>query len=62
MNRVLFIGRLTDTPELRYTTSNIACCNFTIAVNRQIANKDGERQADFIRVIAWRKLAENLVN
>lgn len=56
------IGRLTKDPELRYTPSGIPMARFTIAVNRTFSNQDGEREADFIGCIAWRKQAENLAN
>ena len=62
MNRVMLIGRLTAKPELRYTNSNIPFARFTIAVNRQFNNQDGNRDADFINVIVWRKQAEVICN
>ena len=62
MNKVFLIGRLTRDPELRYTSSNIAAATFTVAVNRNFTNQNGERDADFINVIAWRKTAENIKN
>lgn len=62
MNKSFLIGRLTRDPELRYTESQIPVCNFTIAVNRTYTNQDGEREADFINIIAWRKQAENIRN
>lgn len=58
LNRIVLIGRLTRDPELRYTTSGIAVANFTLAVDRPFTNQQGEREADFIRIITWRKLAE----
>ncbi|MCR4889160.1 MAG: single-stranded DNA-binding protein [Ruminococcus sp.] len=59
MNKVILIGRLTADPELRQTQSGIASCKFTVAVNRQFADKNtGERQADFITCQAWRQTAE----
>ncbi|HHW05939.1 MAG TPA: single-stranded DNA-binding protein [Clostridia bacterium] len=58
LNRVILIGRLTRDPELRYTTGGVAVANFTLAVDRPYTNQQGEREADFIRVITWRKLAE----
>lgn len=58
LNRVILIGRLTRDPELRYTTGGIAVANFTLAVDRPFTNQQGEREADFIRIITWRKLAE----
>ena len=60
MNRVCLVGRLTAKPELRYTGSNIAYTRFTVAVNRTFSNAQGEREADFISVIAWRRQAENV--
>ena len=62
INRVILTGRLTDTPELRYTTSGNAVVAFNLAVNRQFRNQNGEREADFIRCIIWRKSAENFSN
>jgi single-strand DNA-binding protein len=59
MNKVMLTGRLTRDPELRYTTSNVPVCEFTIATNRPVT-RDGERVADFITCVAWRGLAENL--
>lgn len=59
MNRVILMGRLTANPEIRRTTSGVASCRFTIAVNRKFADKNtGERQADFISCTAWRQTAE----
>lgn len=62
MNRVSLIGRLTKDPELRYTPSNVATCSFTIAINRTFTNQDGQREADFIPIVIWRKQAENVKN
>ena len=60
INRVVLVGRITRDPELRYTQSNIAVVSFTLAVNRMFADQSGERQADFIQCVVWRKQAENL--
>ena len=62
MNRVILIGRLTRDPELRYTGSNIPVASFTLAVNRPFSNQQGERDADFINIVVWRKQAENCKN
>lgn len=62
MNKVFMIGRLTDKPELRYTNSNVPFARFTLAVNRQFSNQDGEKEADFINCLAWRKTAELVCN
>ena len=58
-NTVMLIGRITKNIELRYTQSNRACASFSIAVNRPYKNGE-ERQADFINIVAWGNLAENL--
>lgn len=57
LNRVFLHGRLTKEPDLRTTTSGIAVCRFTVAVD-QTYSKDGDKKADFIECIAWRKTAE----
>ena len=62
MNKVLLIGRLTGKPELRYTNSNLPYTRFSIAVNRNFTNNQGQREADFINIIVWRKQAENICN
>ncbi|RXT08881.1 single-stranded DNA-binding protein [Ammoniphilus sp. CFH 90114] len=58
INRVILVGRLTKDPELRYTPSGVAVTTFTIAVDKQFKNAQGEREADFISVVAWRQTAE----
>ena len=58
MNKVILMGRLTRDPELRTTANQIPVCTFTLAVDRRFKNAQGERQADFIPVVAWRKQAE----
>lgn len=60
MNKAFLIGRLTRDPELRYSSSNTAVVNFTIAIDRQYTNRDGQRETDFIRVVAYNKQAENI--
>lgn len=60
MNTIFLIGRLTRRPELKYTSSNKAVCDFSIAVNRNYTNEDGKREADFINCQVWNKQAENL--
>ena len=62
INNVVLVGRMTKDPELRYTPSGIPMARFTIAVNRTFTGQSGEREADFIGCIAWRKQAENLAN
>lgn len=62
MNRVVLVGRLTKDPELRYTPNGVAVASFTLAVNRAFTNQQGEREADFINCVVWRKPAENVAN
>src|SRR5690554_5035450 len=59
LNRIILIGRLTRDPEMRYTSNGIAVTSFTLAVQRNYANQQGEREVDFINIVTWRKLAEN---
>src|SRR5690625_7206323 len=62
LNRVVLVGRLTKDPDLRYTPNGVAVANFTIAVNRPFTNQQGNREADFINCVVWRRPAENLAN
>ena len=59
LNRIVLIGRLTRDPELRYTSNGTPVCNFTLAVERNYTNRDGDRDVDFINIVTWRGLAEN---
>ena len=61
LNKVVLAGRITADPELKQTASGVSVLSFTIAVNRSYVSKSseqGERQADFINVVAWRSTAE----
>lgn len=62
INRVVLVGRLTKDPELRYTPNGVAVATFTLAVNRTFVSQSGEREADFINCVVWRKQAENTAN
>lgn len=62
INNCTLVGRLTKDPELRYTPNGVATATFTLAVNRTFTNQAGEREADFIPVVVWRKQAENVAN
>lgn len=62
LNKVILIGRLSREPELRYTASGVPVATLTVAVDRPYLNAQGEREADFIKVIAWRKQAETCSN
>jgi single-strand DNA-binding protein len=61
LNHVVLIGRLARDPELRHTASGTAVANFTLAVDRR-PKPDGNKEADFIRVITWGKQGENCAN
>lgn len=62
LNSVCLVGRLTRDPELRYTPSNVAVATFSLAVDRNFKDANGERGADFINCVIWRQAAENLAN
>lgn len=62
INNVVLVGRTTKDPELRYTPSNVAVATFSLAVNRNFKDANGEREADFINCVIWRQQAENLAN
>jgi single-strand DNA-binding protein len=61
-NKAILVGRLCNDPELRYTPSGVAVANFRLAVDRQFTNPQGERETDFIDVVAWRQDAEFAAN
>lgn len=60
MNRVVLVGRLTKDPELRTTQKGVSQVRFTLAVNRRVANEEGEHEADFISCVAWRGIADTI--
>ncbi|MHC5373085.1 single-stranded DNA-binding protein [Enterococcus sp. LJL120] len=62
INNVVLVGRLTKDPDLRYTSNGAAVATFTLAVNRNFTNQDGNREADFINCVIWRKPAETMAN
>lgn len=62
INRVVLVGRLTKDPEFRTTPNGVEVTNFTLAVNRNFTNAQGEREADFINIIVFRKQAHNVNN
>lgn len=59
MNKVILIGNLTRDPELSETPNGVTVCRFAIAVSREYANADGEKETDFFNVTVWRGRAEN---
>lgn len=62
INNITLVGRLTKDPDLKYTGNGTAVATFTLAVNRNFTNQSGEREADFINCVIWRKPAETLAN
>ena len=60
MNKVFLIGNLTRDPELTETAGGVSVCRFSIAVNRNYTSSDGERQADFFNITAWRGLGDTV--
>lgn len=62
INNVVLVGRLTRDAELRFTANGTATATFNLAVNRNFTNQSGEREADFVNCVIWRKPAETLAN
>lgn len=62
INNVVLVGRLTRDVDLRYTSNGTAYASFTVAVDRDFKNQNGEKETDFINCVMWRKPAENLAN
>jgi single-strand DNA-binding protein len=62
LNRTILVGRLTKDPDLRYTANGVPVATFTLAVNRPFQKENGEKEADFINIVVWRKPAENVAN
>lgn len=58
MNKVFLSGRLTAAPEARTTQGGLSVCSFTLAVDRTFKDADGNKQTDFIKIIAWRATAD----
>ena len=58
LNRVILMGRLTDTPDCKKTPGGVSVCSFTLAVERNYKDRDGNRQTDFLDIVAWRQTAE----
>ena len=58
LNQIIIMGRLTRDPELRRTQTGTAVCSFSVAVDRDFKSQSGEKETDFIDVVAWRSTAE----
>ena len=61
-NKVILIGRLVNTPELNKTANDKSVARATLAINRRYKGQNGEREADFVNVVVWGKLAETLAS
>jgi single-strand DNA-binding protein len=61
-NKTTLVGRMATDPELKYTPAGIAVSTFRVAVNRPFPDKEGEKKADFLDVVAWRQQAEFAAN
>ena len=61
-NKVILIGRIVATPELHKTNKDKSVARATIAINRRFKDQNGEREADFINIVVWGKLAETLAS
>ncbi|BAK21863.1 single-stranded DNA-binding protein [Melissococcus plutonius] len=59
INNVVLVGRLTKDPDLRYTSGDSAVATFTLAVNRNFKNQNGDREADFVNCVIWHKPAKH---
>ncbi len=58
LNKIILMGRLTRDPELRYTQSQVPVASFSLAVDRDFKEQDGQKKTDFIDIVAWRNTAE----
>lgn len=61
MNKIIVTGNLTKDPEVRETAAGEKVCNFSVAVQRNFTNENGERGVDYLNVVAWNKLAETVM-
>lgn len=59
MNKVFLTGNLTKDPELTTTANGISVCRFGIAVQRKFTKENGEKEVDFLNIVAWRGIADN---
>lgn len=58
LNKIILMGRLTHDPELRHTQSGTAVASFSLAVDRDFKSPSGEKETDFIDIVAWRHTGE----
>lgn len=60
LNQTIIIGRTTKEPEFRQTQNGVSVATFTIAVDRNFKNQNGEKETDFFNIVCWRGLAETV--
>ena len=58
LNRIVLMGRLTRDPELRHTGNGLAVASFSLAVDRDFKSQGGEKETDFVDIVAWRSTAD----
>ena len=58
LNRIVLMGRLTRDPELRHTGSGLAVASFSLSVDRDYKGQSGEKETDFVDIVAWRSTAD----
>lgn len=58
LNKIVLMGRLTRDPEMRHTGNGTAVASFSLAVDRDFKSQSGEKETDFIDIVAWRSTAE----
>lgn len=62
LNKVILIGTMCSTPELKQTPTGTAICSFAVAVDRKYTPSNGQRETDFINIVCWRQTAEFVAN
>lgn len=62
MNKIVLLGRLTKDPEVKVTSTGKTTTSFSLAVDRPFSGKDGQKEVDFINIVAWNKTAEVVGN
>ena len=58
LNHIVLMGRLTRDPELRHTQTGTAVASFSLAVDRDFKSQSGEKETDFVDIVAWRSTAD----
>lgn len=58
MNKIILMGRITKVPEIKFTENNNSVTRFSLAVKRRYSKEGGERETDFVNIVAWNKTAD----